>query len=74
MNAEEKNSIILTSFFLTAVHKFLFVSDLMAPAKVWIAQIHRASEVQFTGDTDASSTHLNHRQIPFKKLGIPGER
>ena len=75
MKAEEKKIIILVSSNLfTAVHKFLFVSDLMAPAKVWIAQIHRASEVQFTGDTDASSTHLNHRQIPFKKLGIPGER
>ena len=64
MNAEKKNqNILYVPCFFTAVHKFLSVSDLMAPAKVGVAQIHRASDVQFAGDTDASSTHLNHRQI-----------
>ena len=59
MNAEEKNSIILTSFFLTAVHKFLFVYDLMAPAKVGVTKVVRARDIQFAGDTDAASAHLS---------------
>ena len=70
MNAEEEEKI---SFFLTAVHKFLFVCDLMAPAKVWVAQVHWAGDVQFAGDTDAASAHLNHKNF-IKKLETPGER
>ena len=68
MNAEEeeKNSIILTSFILTAVHKFLFVSDLMAPAKVGVAKVVRARDFQFAGNTDAASAHLS----TFKYLVI----
>ena len=65
MNAEEEEKI---SFFLTAVHKFLFVCDLMAPAKVRVAQVHWAGDVQFAGDTDAASAsaHLNHIRILYE--------
>ena len=60
MNAEEeKSSIILTSFILTAVHKFLFVCDLMAPAKVGVTKAGRARDFKFAGDTDAASAHLS---------------
>ena len=66
MNAEEKNSIILTSLIVTAVHKFLFVCDLMAPAEVGVTKVVRARDFQFAGDTDATSAHLS----TFKYLVI----
>ena len=59
MNAEEKKSIILVSYFFTAVHKFLFVSDLIAPAKIRVAEVQWAGDFQFAGDTDATSAHLS---------------
>ena len=66
MNAEEKKSIILVSYFFTAVHKFLFVSDLIAPAKIRVAEIHWTGCFQLTSDTDAASAHLNHIRILYE--------
>ena len=65
MNAEEKSKKLVLPCFFTAVHKFLFVRDLMAPAKVGVAQVHWTGDVQFAGDTDAASAHLNHIQILY---------
>ena len=65
MNAEEKSKKLFLPCFFTAVHKFLFVRDLMAPAKVGVAQVDRAGDVQFAGDADAASAHLNHIQILY---------
>ena len=59
MKAEEKKSIILVSYFFTAVHEFLFVSDLIAPAKIRVAEVQWAGDFQFAGDTDAAGAHLD---------------
>ena len=63
MNAEEKRKKDIVSCFPTTVQEFLFVCDLMTPAKVGVAQVHQAGEVQFAGDTDAASAHLNHKDF-----------
>ena len=58
MLSRKKYILLDYSDLLTAVHKFLFVSDLIAPAKIWVAKVHWPRDFQFTSDTDAASAHL----------------
>ena len=59
MNAEKEKLITLMyPDFLTAVHKCIFVYDIFAPAKIWVAKVRGAKDIEFAGDTDGASTHL----------------